>query len=237
MGQRYCDSQADVVDGSVVICYTPKSAQVSAAAAAVDARGLLLEATTSDRALKLGAQALTIRVENTYEQGGENFWVDAQISWPSEALTLTVANEAEPQVDYDVQAYLVHRHDVGAPVSRGMRSGHYVAYFKHGASWYLADDSRVTMLAEPPTEFPYVVFLARVDRASGSHMTALRKRVQGITGSDAMRRRTVPPRVPTPCADELHQAASSIQTGCNIDIVGYPAIPLIIPRCCPQLRG
>ena len=83
MGQRYCDSQADVVDGSVVICYTPESAQVSAGAAAVDARGLLLEATTGDRALKLGAQVLAIRVENTYEQGGEIFWVDAQISWPS----------------------------------------------------------------------------------------------------------------------------------------------------------
>ena len=66
MGQRYCDSQADVVDGSVVVCYTPESAQVSAGAAAVDARGLLLEATTGDRALKLGAQVLSIRVENTY---------------------------------------------------------------------------------------------------------------------------------------------------------------------------
>ena len=48
LGQRYCDSQADVVDGSVVICYTPEAAQVSVAAAAVDARALRLEATTGD---------------------------------------------------------------------------------------------------------------------------------------------------------------------------------------------
>ena len=134
LGQRFCDSQAEVVDGSVVICYTPEVAQVSAAAAAVDVGSLLLEATTGDGALNLGPQALAIRIENTYEQGGEAFWVDARVAWPSDQLTLTVANDAEPQVDYDVQAYLVHRPDPGASVARGMRSGHYVAYFKHGAA-------------------------------------------------------------------------------------------------------
>ena len=145
----------------MVICYTPEAAQVSAAAAAVDAGALLLEATTGDGALKLGPQALAIRIENTYEQGGEAFWVDARVAWPSDQLTLTVANDAEPQVDYDAQAYLVHRHPAGTAVSRGMRSGHYVAYFKHGAAWYLADDGIVTMLTAPPMEFAYVVFLAR----------------------------------------------------------------------------
>ena len=83
----------------------------------------------------------------TYERGGEAFWVDARVNWPSTSCTLTVENEAEPQADYDVQAYLVHRHDAGVPVSRGMCSGHSVAYFKHGGTWYLADDAKVTMLA------------------------------------------------------------------------------------------
>ena len=126
---------------------------------------------------------MAIRIENTYEQGGEAFWVDARVAWPNDQLTLTVANDAEPQVDYDVQAYLVHRPAPGASVARGMRSGHYIAYFKHGAAWYLADDGKVTMLTAPPTEFPYVVFLARCDRARGRHMTALRKRVQGVQRS------------------------------------------------------
>jgi hypothetical protein len=166
LGQRLCDSQADAVDGSVVICYTPEAAQVSVAAAAVDARALLLEATTGDRCLRRAPHALAIRIENTYEQGGEAFWVDAQVAWPNEPLTLTLGNDAEPQVDYDVQAYLVHRHEKSAPVSRGMRSGHYIAYFRHGAAWYLADDEKVTMLTQPPTEFPYVVMLARSDRSS-----------------------------------------------------------------------
>ena len=102
------------------------------------------------------------------------------MKWPSTSFTRTVADDAEPQADYDVQAYLVHRHDAHGPVSTGMCSGHYVAYFKHGTTWYLADDAKVSMLTGPPTEFPYVVFLARSDRASGSHMSALQKRIQGI---------------------------------------------------------
>ena len=99
LGQRFCDSHAEVIDGSVVICCIPEAAQVSLAAAAVDARELLLEATTGDGALRHGAQALTIRIENTYEQGGDAFWVDARVAWPNEPLTLTVENDAAPQVD------------------------------------------------------------------------------------------------------------------------------------------
>ena len=69
-------------------------------------------------------------------------------------MTLSVENDLEPQVEYDVQGYLVHRHSEGVPASTGMRSGHYVAYFKHDAAWDLADDSEVIKLPEPPTEFP-----------------------------------------------------------------------------------
>ena len=111
----------------------------------------MLEATTGDGCLKRAPPALAIRINNIYEQGGEEFWVDAKVAWPIEAVTLTIMNDAEPQAEYDVQAYLVHRHEDGAPVSRGMRSGHYVAYFRYGTSWYLADDSKVTMLTEGPT--------------------------------------------------------------------------------------
>ncbi len=93
---------------------------------------------------------------------------------------MTLGNDAEPQVDYDVQAYLVHRHEKSAPVFRGMRSGHYIAYFRHGAAWYLADDEKVTMLTQPLTEFPYVVMLARSDGAQGTQMSAMRKRSQWI---------------------------------------------------------
>ena len=123
---------------------------------------------------------LAIRINNIYEQGEEEFWVDAQVDWPKEALTLTIANEAAPEAEYVVQSYLVHRRDEGASVSQGMRSGHYVAYFQNGASWYLADDLRVTMLTEAPREFPYVVLLTRRDCLGGGHMDAMWKRVQSM---------------------------------------------------------
>ena len=180
LGQRLCDSHSELVEGSVVLSYTPESAQVSGAAAAIDARALLLEATTGDGGLKLAPAVLAIRINNIYEQGDDAFWVDAQVDWPKEALTLTIANDAAPQAEYVVQSYLVHRRDEGASVSLGMRSGHYVAYFQHGASWYLADDSRVTLLTEAPREFPYVVFLTRRDCVGGRHMSAMRKRAQSM---------------------------------------------------------
>ena len=49
----------------MIICYTPEAAQVSATASAVDAHGLLLEATTGDGSIKLAPQVLAIRIENT----------------------------------------------------------------------------------------------------------------------------------------------------------------------------
>ena len=81
LGAQFCDSQADVVDDSVILCYAPEAAQVSASAHAVDARVLMLEAATGGRSLKKAPAALAFRVENTYEQGGEEFWVDGHVAW------------------------------------------------------------------------------------------------------------------------------------------------------------
>ncbi|CAK0796442.1 unnamed protein product, partial [Prorocentrum cordatum] len=177
--RRFCDSQAPVADGGVVMSFAPEVAQISSAAGAIDAKALLLTAMADEGKLGIGAQVLVLRMETTYELGGEDFWVDAHVTWPDHSLTVTVANEAEPQVDYDVQAYLVHI-PFDTDVSRGMRSGHYVAYFKHGSTWYEADDQKVTMLTEPPTKFPYVVLLARCDRGRPAHAAALRRRVQAV---------------------------------------------------------
>ena len=146
----------------------------------IDARALLLEATTGDRCLLQAPQVLAIRIENTYEQGGEEFWVDARMNWSTEPCTLTIDNAVEAQADYDIQSYFAHRHRKGATVATGMHSGHYVSYFKHAGSWSLADDEKVRRLAEPPTEFPYLVFLARSDRQAGVHMKSLEKRFRRV---------------------------------------------------------
>ncbi len=52
-----CDSGADVVDGGVVLCYTPEVAQVSALSAAVDIAALLRQTITDDGALHGAPQA------------------------------------------------------------------------------------------------------------------------------------------------------------------------------------
>ena len=171
-----CDSGAAAVDGSVLLCYTPDAARVARAASAVDMQALLLEATTGETALERSPDALMLRIENTYEEGGELFWVDALAKWPDGPYPITTKEAVQAQRDYDVQAYLVHRHDAGADVSSGVRSGHYVAYFKCDDAWYRADDEQVSRLSDPPTEFPYVVFLTRSDRKGGWHLAALTKR-------------------------------------------------------------
>ena len=168
------------MDGSVVLSYTPEAAQVSAAAAAIDARALLLEATTGEGGLKHAPPSLAIRINNIYEQGDAEFWVDAHVDWPTEAFTVTINDAAAPQAEYVVQSYLAHRREEGASVSRGMRSGHYVAYFQHQGTWYFADDSTISMLTGAPQEFPYIVLLARSDCLGDVHMTAMRKRVENM---------------------------------------------------------
>ena len=180
LGQDFCNSGALAADANVVLCYTPDTAQVSGASAAIDMRAFLLEATTADGALQRAPQALWLRIENTYELLGDVFWTDARVAWPQGPCTLTTNHADEPQVDYEVQAYVVHRHDAETPGAMGARSGHYVAYFKHGTAWYLADDERVTSLTEAPNEFPYIIVLARCDRTSECHMDALRSHVAWV---------------------------------------------------------
>lgn len=135
LGHRLCGARADLVDGGVVLGYAPEAARVSAAAAAIDARALPPEAATGDGGLKHAPSALAIRINNVYERGDAEFWVSADVEWPTEALTVTIDDAAALQAEYVVQSYLTRRREEGASVSRGMRSGHYVAYFQHEGTW------------------------------------------------------------------------------------------------------
>ena len=72
LGHRLCNAHTDLVDGAVVLSYTPEAAQVSAAAAAIDARALLLEATTGEGGLRHAPPALAIRINNIYEQATQS---------------------------------------------------------------------------------------------------------------------------------------------------------------------
>ncbi len=124
---------------------------MSPLAAAFDMAALLHEATTGNRAVQVGVQASVFRIESIYEEASDAYWVDALVIWPEGPCSLTI-NASEPHVHYDVQAYFVHRHSDGGPVSMSMSVGHYISYLKHGPAWYLADDEQVKELTEPPTE-------------------------------------------------------------------------------------
>ncbi|CAK0876828.1 unnamed protein product [Prorocentrum cordatum] len=179
LGKRHCDSESAIRDYHLILTEVPDVAQVSAAATPIDAQTLLLTAASGDGALRVGSEALVIRFENAYEQGGKQFWVDAKVKWPSGPLTLTFDNAREEDVEYDVQGYIVHVH-AGSEISQGMRSGHYIAYFKHRSAWYLADDATATELGAAPADFPCIVFLARRDRRQSEHVQKLQERAQGV---------------------------------------------------------
>eukprot|EP00959_Pyramimonas_sp_CCMP1952_P190327 3980935-Pyramimonas_sp.AAC.1 len=102
-----------------------------------------------------------------------------------------------------------------------MRSGHYIAYFKHASAWYLADDAMVTELSAAPADFPCVVSLARRDRGQSEHVQKLQERVQGVK-----RLRTEAPRpVATPSADQLMPPAASDRAGRGVLARSRPAQP------------
>ena len=44
---------------------------------------------TDDRAIRNAPPILLVRMENTYEQGGEMFWVDARVNWANGRVHLT----------------------------------------------------------------------------------------------------------------------------------------------------
>jgi len=125
-------------------------------------RALLFEAATGETALEKSPDALVFRLENTYEEGGELFWVNARAKWSEGYYPITTKEAGQTQTNYNLQAYLVHRRAPSAGVAQGMRSGHYVAYFRCKRKWYRADDERVTLLSKAPTEYPYLVFLTRI---------------------------------------------------------------------------
>jgi hypothetical protein len=74
--------------GGVVMCELDEAARVSARAAPVDIQGLLVQTLTGDKALGQAPPLLLLRVENIYNVGGEDFYVDARASWPSAPIDL-----------------------------------------------------------------------------------------------------------------------------------------------------
>jgi hypothetical protein len=138
-------------------------AQVSSAAPPVHVRTLLVGSLTGDQAIAEAVPALVVRVENLYETGGEYYTVDAGANWAGAPFELSVRDAPDRRPHYDVAGFVAHISDPGADARRRMRSGHYIAYVHCEGCWFELDDSKITALSEPPTRFPYLVFLMRTD--------------------------------------------------------------------------
>ena len=138
-------------------------AQVSSAAPPVHVRTLLVGSLTGDQAIAEAVPALVVRVENLYEAGGEYYTVDAGANWAGAPFELSVRDAPDRRPHYEVAGFVAHVSDPGADARRRMRSGHYIAYVHCEGCWFELDDSKITALSEPPTRFPYLVFLVRTD--------------------------------------------------------------------------
>ena len=137
--------------------------QASRNASPVSITALLASSLTGDQAIADAAPALVARVENIYEAGGEYFAVDVSADWAGGPFELTVRDAPDRHPHYAVAAFVAHLGDSALDARRRMRSGHYIAYVQCEGHWFEVDDSKIVALSEPPTRFPYLVFLVRTD--------------------------------------------------------------------------
>ena len=163
----------DVVsqDG-VILCGLTDDARVSGLEAPVDILGLILTSLSDGFALIHAAPLLIMRLENIYDDGDGEYFVDARGHWPQGDIDLSpclrgddgVAAQARtcPAATYTLRDFIAHLHSPGPP-QHGMRGGHYIAYTCREGTWYVANDSCVEKLPCAPDAFPYLVFLERAD--------------------------------------------------------------------------
>ena len=162
MASRVCCAGGEGHVAGIRLVTPPEDAESSGLGVAVPIASLLLAALTGDQALADAPEALVLQVGQSYEHSGELFPVDAQVDWGDNVFHLTCAGVAASTC-YRVAGYVRHIALPDVPVAARMRSGHYISYLHSGDMWYEADDSRIMQYSMPPTAFPYLVFLTRVD--------------------------------------------------------------------------
>ena len=76
---------AELVQAGELICKTPARAEVSELAAPVDMHEVVQEAVRA-QGLRMTPKLFVVCLANTYEQGGEAFWVTARAKWTQGAM-------------------------------------------------------------------------------------------------------------------------------------------------------
>ena len=90
-------------------------------------------------------------------------WVVAAVSGWDEPVDMSpFCQDHSNCTEYMVKAVVFHLHPPDGPAD--LRCGHYIAYFRHGHRWHLADDSRVDpVLMSGLRGLPYIVVMERAD--------------------------------------------------------------------------
>ena len=203
-----------------ILCGLDTDAMVSARAAPVDMPNLIRVSLTGDSALQEAPPLLAIQIAKVYNLSDSDWWVDARADWPSELIDLSACvaspHDLAVQPTYRLRALVVHRHAQG-PADSGMCSGHYVAYVRHARSWLLADDSKVERHAVAPTEFPYLVFLERVDYCTPAFNDVS---LRGPPPSTVPKRR----RQTSNCPDSSGNTAARARTSSAVAASAQPSV-------------
>ena len=86
-------------------------------------------------------------------------WVVATVSGWDEPVDMSpFCQDHSNCTEYMVKAVVFHLHPPEGPAD--LRCGHYIAYFRHGHRWHLADDSRVDpVLMSGLRCLPYIVVM------------------------------------------------------------------------------
>jgi hypothetical protein len=155
-----------VYPNGIVSCAVPEVCRAKGSCTLAE----LLKATLcNDDAIDHCPDTLAVAFDNMYEEHGHDWWHEFEIRELNAEVDLSSCSRQAPpgrDASYNLRAAIIHRHSGQA--RRTQTSGHYIAQFKRGDSWYVADDAFVNK-CEPLRSmqddvlFPYVLFLTKSD--------------------------------------------------------------------------
>ena len=142
--RRLCGGLLALNVEGMLLCRVPAAAHTSHEGPLVNMANELKSALIDDQGLDAAPLVLVIRVENTYEEAGLAFAVDAKADWSVVDIAVSILGRPEAQPTYTVTGFIAHEHHGNVEAAQRMRSGHYKAYLHNSGIWFEMDDDRVT---------------------------------------------------------------------------------------------
>ncbi|MDA8583312.1 hypothetical protein N9L68_03740 [bacterium] len=112
-------------------------------------------------------EVVAIGFANMYQEADATWWTDLELTVINDGIDLSPCVQsatASADATYSLRACVIHRHSGAA--SQLTTSGHYIAHFREGAEWYVADDTYVRTSTSLTTAsgvhlFPYAISLKK----------------------------------------------------------------------------